>query len=287
MITRRLVQDESVVGRRKTKRWKILTRIALILPFAAFLYSPSAASAGPLGSADGFAVLSASTVANTGSTIITGDLGLSPGSSITGLSSVVLTGTVHTDAAAQQARFDATTTYLAFALLPSARNLTGQDLGGLTLTPGVYKFDSEAQLTGTLNLNGLGDPNAIFVFQIGGTLTTASGSAVNVIGGENNRVFWDVGSSATLGTGTNFAGSILALASITMDTGATNPCGRAMALMGAVTLDTNTISTCRAFAGVSGPGGVQDVPEPGTISLSCVGLLALSLHAWQSRKRLA
>jgi type VI secretion system secreted protein VgrG len=269
------------------KRWNIFTRIALILPFAAFLYSPSAASAGPLGSADGFAVLGASTVTNTGSTIIAGDLGLSPGSSITGLGSVVLTGTLHTDATAQQARYDATTAYLAFALLPSARNLTGQNLGGLTLTPGVYKFDSSAQLTGTLNLNGLGDPNAIFIFQIGYTLTTASGSAVNVLGGENNRVFWEVGSSATLGTGTTFAGSILALASVNMNTGASIPCGRAVSLMDAVTLDSNTISTCSAGVGVSDPGGVGDVPEPGTLSLFCVGLLALTLLAWQSQKRLA
>jgi hypothetical protein len=95
VMKRRLVQDESVVGRRNMKRWNIFTRIALILPFAAFLYSPSGASAGPLGSADGFAVLGASTVTNTGSTIIAGDLGLSPGSSITGLGSVVLTGTLH------------------------------------------------------------------------------------------------------------------------------------------------------------------------------------------------
>ena len=172
------------------------------------------------------------------------------------------------------------------ALLPSARNLTGQDLGGLTLTPGVYKFDSAAQLTGTLNLDGLGDPNAIFVFQIGYTLTTASGSAVNVIGGENNRVFWEVGSSATLGTGTTFAGSILALASVTMNTGASIPCGRAVSLMDAVTLNSNTISTCSAGVGVPNPGAVGDVPEPGTVWLFCGGLLALTLYAWQSRKRL-
>ena len=129
------------------------------------------------------------------------------------------------------------------------------------MTPGVYKFESAAQLTGTLNLDGLGDPNAIFVFQIGSELTTASGSAVNVLGGENNRVFWDVGTSATLGTGTTFAGSILALASVTMQTGATIPCGRALALMDAVTLDTNAIGTCGAGVVVPGPDRILTARE--------------------------
>ena len=269
------------------RRWA--ARSVLILPFAACLYSPSAALAGLLGSADGFAVLGASTVTNTGSTIITGDLGLSPGTSITGLGGITLTGTVHQgDAVARQARFDAINAYLSLGLMASSSNLTGQDLGGLTLTPGVYKFDSSAQLTGTLNLNGLGDPNAIFVFQIGSTLTTASGSFVNVLGGENSRVFWEVGSSATLGTDTNFAGSILALASVTMNTRATIACGSAIALMDAVTLDTNSIGTCSASVSQPepgpGPGAVGDAPEPGTVGLFGVGLLALALYAWHSRK---
>jgi type VI secretion system secreted protein VgrG len=286
--------------------------MVLIIPFAAFLHSPSVALAGLLGSADGFAVLGASTVTNTGSTSITGDLGLYSGTSITGLASVTVTGTVHqTDTAAQQAQIDVTTAYNTLALMPSTSNLSGQNLGGLTLTPGVYNFSSSAQLTETLNLDGSSDPAALFVFQIGTTLTTASGAAVYVFGGENDRVFWQVGSSATLGTGTSFAGSILAMASVTMNTGATIPCGRALARTGAVTLDTNAITTCSAVVDVPevpgtgtgtdtgtgtgngtgtepAPGnGVAEVPEPGTVSLFCVGLLALTLYGWQSRKRLA
>jgi Ice-binding-like/Autotransporter beta-domain len=133
--------------------------------------------------------------------------------------------------------------YNALAGRPPTANLTGQNLGGLVLTPGVYNFDSSAQLTGRLTLNALGNPNAVFIFNIGSTLTTASASAVTVIGGgQGTNVFWRVGSSATLGTTTSFVGDILALTSITLNTGANIACGAALARNGAVTLDTNNIS---------------------------------------------
>ena len=131
-----------------------------------------------------------------------------------------------------QAQTDATTAYNDLEGQTCDVNLTGQDLGGMTLTPGVYCFDTSAQLTGDLVLDALGNPNAVWVFQTGSTLTTASGSSVTVINGGNAlNVFWQVGSSATLGTGTRFNGNILAYASITLNTGA-SLIGRALALNG-------------------------------------------------------
>ncbi|HEV7241548.1 MAG TPA: ice-binding family protein [Thermoanaerobaculia bacterium] len=200
-----------------------------------------------LGTAQSFGVLGGSTVTNTGATTVNGNVGVSPGSSVTGFPpGVVVGGAIHSnDAVAVQAQNDLTTAYNDIAATPCTVDLTGQNLGGLTLTPGVYCFSSSAQLTGALTLDALGNPSALFLFKIGSSLTTASGSSVTVINGGTscNRVYWQVGSSATIGTGTSFAGDILALTSITLTTGA-NTSGRALARNGAVTLDTNNVNTC-------------------------------------------
>jgi hypothetical protein len=213
-----------------------------------------AAAAVSLGTAASFGVLGGSAVTNTGATIVNGDLGVSPGSSVTGFPpGVVVGGTIHSnDATAMQAQNDLTTAYNAVAGTPCTADLTGLDLGGMTLTPGVYCFSSGAQLTGTVTLNALGNTNASFLFKIGSTLTTASSSRVLLANGATScNVFWQVGSSATLGTTTSFAGNILSLTSITLTTGA-NLSGRALARNGAVTTDTNTITPC-------GPG-ISDIP---------------------------
>jgi hypothetical protein len=242
-----------------------------------------------LGAADPFAVLAGSTVTNTGPTTVHGNLGVSPGSAITGfLPGIVSGGTIHAnDAVAMQAQNDLTTAYN-FALgevCPNTNVLTGQDLGGLTLAPGVYCFASSAQLTGALTLNALGDPNAVFVFQIGSTLTTASSSSVVFLNaGQGDSVFWQVGSSATLGTGTAFAGNILALTSITLNTGATIQCGRALARNGAVTMDTNNVSIDTTGCEATASGG--SVPEPETAALFSMGLL-LILIAYRRVQALA
>jgi PKD repeat protein len=205
-----------------------------------------------LGTAQTFAVLGASTVTNTVRSVLTGDLGVYPGSAITGFPPGIVNGTTHAgDAAALAAQNAVTTAYNALAgqVCPALNNLTGQNLGGKTLTPGVYCFSSSAQLTGTLTLNAQGSASAVFVFQIGSTLTTASNSVVQVInGGSDCNVFWQVGSSATLGTSTRFAGSILALTSITLNTSA-SVSGRVLARNGAVTLDTNIVTVCLAALG--------------------------------------
>ena len=201
-----------------------------------------------LGTAASYAVLAGTTITNTGPTMISGsvggNIGVSPGSSITGFPpGTVSDGTIHSaDASALQAQADLVIAYNDAAGRPVTSDLTGQDLGGLTLTPGVYSFSSSAQLTGTLTLDAQGDPEAVFIFQIGSTLTTASGSSVSLTNEARFcRVFWQVGSSATLGTNSTFVGHIFALTSIAAQTGATVQ-GQLLARNGAVTLDNNTIN---------------------------------------------
>jgi hypothetical protein len=290
---------------------KTLATVLVVLVVAMFgaMLAPLA-SADTLNTADSFAVLGGAAVTNTGVTTINGNVGVSPGSSLTGTGLCPAAGcfnqtggTIATASVAGLAQADATNAFNTLALLPSppSNNLTGTDLGGLTLTAGVYSFSTSAQLTGPLVLNAQGLSNQLFVFQIGSTLTTASASSVSIINpGANDGVFWVVGSSATLGTTTSFLGNILASASITFDTGATDDCGRALAETGAVTLDTNTISIgCANVQGESGSnglgggttagtgggeGGGTSAPEPGTLGLELVGLSGLCFFAWRRHK---
>jgi len=257
--------------------------------YGLLLYSLSALSLNAttidLGAASSYSVLAGSTVTNTGATVLAGDLGVSQGTAITGFPPGIVYGTQHAgDAGALAAQTDANTAFYSLGGFAPTLNLTGQDLGGRTLLPGVYRFDSSAQLTGTLTLDLLGNMNSLFIFQTGSTLTTASNSSVVAINGVDGatccNVFWQVGSSATLGTDTNFLGNILTLTSITMNTGADISQGRALALNGAVTLDTNNISN--VVCGLDAPA---DVPEPGTLLLLGAGLVSLVLLGRRTRSR--
>jgi hypothetical protein len=228
-----------------------------------------------LGTAESFAVLAGQAVTNTGPSTINGDVGVSPGTAVTGFPPGLVTGgTIHSaDAVALQAQSDATTAYNELAGRACNTTLSGQDLGGLTLTPGVYCFSSSAQLTGTLTLNAQGDPNAVFVFQIGSTLTTASNSTVVLInGGVSCNVYWQVGSSGTLGTNTTFVGSSVALTSITLQTGA-RVTGHVLALNGSVTLDSNRVATetCNAPADGGGTSGATTASTTATSSTNATG----------------
>jgi hypothetical protein len=241
--------------------------VSLVILMAAMIVAawpaPTLAATQPrLGTALNFAVLAGSSIPNTGPSVITGNLGISPGnaSSVTGFPPGIVTGAMNTaDAVALQAKTDLVTAYTDAATATSTSNLTGQDLGGMNLTPGVYTFSSSAQLTGALTLSG----NGVFIFQIGSTLTTASASSVLVIGGAQAcAIFWQVGTSATLGLTTSFQGNLMALSDITMNTGANILTGRALARNGALTLDTNRITPPSGVCTVAAPPTPTPVASP-------------------------
>nr|MDQ3641025.1 ice-binding family protein [Actinomycetota bacterium] len=250
-------RENSARSRRSTR---VLGVVAVLSALVVVAVSGPARGAVNLGTAENFAVLANTTITNTGSTTISGNVGLYPGTSVTGFTDVTLNGTLHVnDAVAQQALIDAGIAYGDLQRRAPCTDLTGEVLGQTVgtaadpLLPGVYCFASSAQLTGDLYLSGGGE----YIFQIGSTLTTAENSRVILqSGAEACNVFWAVGTSATLGTGTQFVGTIIANASITANTGAVIE-GRLFALTGAVTLQGNTITrpTCA-------------IPPPSTTSTS-------------------
>jgi hypothetical protein len=244
----------------------LIVLFATLLAAAGAMANPGAQTAPGMGSAASFAVLGGQTVTNTGPTTIFGDLGVSPGSAITGFPPGSLTaGATHAaDAVALQAQSDVTIAYDDLAGQACTGDITGQDLGGQTLTEGVYCSTSSSQLTGALTLDAQGNADAVFIFKMVSTLTTASSSSVSVInGGTACNVFWQVGSSATLGTTTHFVGNILALTSIALQNNA-DVVGRALARNGEVTMDTNnvTIQGCPGApaAPTATPTGTPTVP---------------------------
>ncbi len=239
----------------QTDRRHVRVGLASAAALALLVALPGAAQAAatpvPLGTADSFVVLAGQLITNTGATTLSGDVGLSPGAApphITGFGTVTQpSGTVHdADAVALGAQADLTVAYLNAAGQSPATAIP-TELGGTTLLPGVYSSGTYG-ITNTLTLDAQGDPNAVFVFTAASTLITASGSTVSLINGAQAcNVFWQVTSSATLGSGSRFLGNILSLTSITLDTGATVE-GRVLARNGSVTLDANTITrpTCAA-----------------------------------------
>lgn len=247
----------------------------------AFLASSAMAQTVPMGTAADFGVLGGSAISNTGPSVITGDLGISPGNagSVTGFPPGQVNGATHfADGVALQAQNDLTTAYLNAQGRVCATTIAA-DLGGSTLVPGVYCTATSMGLTGALVLDAQGDPDAVFIFQAGSTLTTASNASVTVInGGQSCNVFWQVGSSATLGTGTSFLGSILALSSITLNTGA-NVNGRILARNAAVSLDSNAVSVCTLGGSGPGPSVARSIPAGSFWTLAMLAALMLPL-AW-------
>ncbi len=247
-----------------------------------------------MGTADGYSVLAGTTVTNTGPTVLNQSLGLSPGTDITGFPPGIVNapGVIEqTTPAAAAAQLDLTAAYVEAAARPLNETVTS-DLTGLTLVGGVYAGPSKSPLTlsGNLTLDGAGDPNSVFIFQTDSTLITGSGSTVTLINGAQQcNVFWQVGSSATLGTGSTFVGTILALTSISVTTGVTVQ-GRALARNGAVTLDTDTFNaptcdltvpttTTTSSGATTTTGTAPELPFTGSDSAAAAVVAILALVA--------
>ena len=216
-----------------------------------------------LGVAGNFAVLAASTVTNAGASVITGDLGLSPGISVTGFPPGILVGTLHiADSTTAQAQLALTAAYNDAAGRTLGAIMLAGNLGGLTLAPGLYKSTSSLEISsGDLTLDAQGDASAVYIFEMASTLVTTTGRKVILAGGaQAANIYWQVGSSATLGVSSVFKGNILALASITVATGASVD-GRLLARTGAVTLDGNAVIRPSALLAAQ-PATPRERPSP-------------------------
>jgi hypothetical protein len=246
-------------GARRVFAAAVLCVACLALPAGAHAAAIDLATAKP------FVVLGGNSVTNTGPSVLDGDLGVYPGTALVGFGfPAVVNGDTHaTDAVAAQAQADLTNAYNVAAgqPVPPGNVLTGTDLGSRTLTPGAYRYSSSAQLTGELTLDAQGDPSAEFVFEIGSTLTTASASSVRLVNGASPcNVYWQVGSSATLGSTTRFQGNVMALSDISVNNGAT-VLGRLLAGRD-ITLINNVLDRSDCALGSSTPG--EPSPTPGT-----------------------
>jgi Ice-binding-like len=286
---------QRVVAAARLSKW-LAAAIALVLAIGVLDLKPPIANAQgqppvDLGTADSFAVLGGQGVTNTGPTVVDGDLGTSPNPAVTGFPPGTVNGTIHAaDAVALQAQNDLTTAYNDAAGRTPVTTIA-TELGGKTLTPGVYNSGSGTfQITGTLTVDAQGDPNGVFIFQMASTLITASSSNVGLLGGAQAcSVFWQVGSSATLGTDSTFTGNILALTSSEVQTGVTVD-GRVLARNASVTLDDDTITrpTCSGtFPSGGVPTGGGSTAGVQNLALLAVGfaLMVASGAAFAVRRR--